>query len=63
MKHSEETKKSKFKLNKAQKKNLQIIFAWYNFAWAMSNKKHKEEQKRIADNASEMIEDIILNNK
>ena len=48
------------KLTKEQKEKLQIIFAWYNFAWSISDKKHKDEQKRIADKASEMIEDIIF---
>lgn len=48
------------KLNKEQREKLQIVLAWYNFAWAMSNDHHKEEQKRISDKASSMIEDIIL---
>lgn len=48
------------KLSKDQKEKLQIILAWYNFAWAMSNKHHRAEQKRISDKASSMIEDIIL---
>ena len=48
------------KLTKDQREKLEIVLAWYNFAWAMSDNKHRDEQKRIGEKAAEMIEDIIL---
>lgn len=57
------TAKKKKKLNKEQKSKIGIILAWYNLAWAISEKKSDNEQKRISNMASEMIEDIILDNE
>ena len=56
-------KKKIIKLTKEQRQDIYLVLSWYNLAWSISNKKHKEEEKRIANKASDMIEDIILNNQ
>lgn len=50
----------KKKLTKEQKDKLEICLAWYNFAWAMENDRHRDNQKKLGNKAAEMIEEIIL---
>lgn len=51
---------TKKKLNKDQREKLEIVLAWYNLAWSMENKQHRENQKKLGAKAVEMIEEIIL---
>lgn len=50
----------KKKLTKDQREKLEIVLAWYNFAWAMESDRHRDNQKKLGKKAAEMIEEIIL---
>jgi hypothetical protein len=52
--------KPRKKLTKSQREKLEVVLAWYNFAWTMEQDRHRDSQKKLGNKATEMIEEIIL---